>query len=77
MARPHHVMQPAEGAAMAIQLDAMIRVLTPLAKEAQRAQDQAVIRLVSHLYDAHREARGIEGRTPVAPPGKGVRLGKS
>lgn len=61
---------------MAIQLDAMIRVLTPMARQAQAAQDQAVVRLISHLYDAHREARGIEGRAPVPPPGKGVRLGK-
>lgn len=77
MARPYTVMGSAEGAAMAIQLDAMIAVLAPTAKEAERAQDKAVLRLISHLYDAAREARGIEGRTPVAAPERrGVRLGK-
>jgi len=78
VSRPHHVMQSAEGAAMAIQLDAMIKVMAPVAKQAERAQDKAVLRLLSHLYDAHREARGIEGRSFVeAPERKGVRLGKS
>lgn len=71
-----HIMNSAQGAAVRIQLEAMISALQPFDRPAVEADDGPVVRLLCRLYDAAREARTIEDRTAPVPLYKGVTLGK-
>lgn len=72
-------MLPEEGAAVRIQLDAMLAVLAEADQEAAEVNDDPVRHLVASLYEARLAAVAIETRAqprPVAQGRKGVRLAK-
>lgn len=74
-----HVMDSAAGAAMRVQLDAMIAVLDPIDRDAADAGDDAATTLIAKLYAAREAASEIEVRPqPVAvvPQYLGVKLTK-
>lgn len=74
--RQQHVMNQSEGAAVRVQLDAMINALQPLDQAAVEGGDTTVSRLIARLYDARLEASAIEKRAPL-PKLKGVVLART
>lgn len=62
-----HVMDSSMGAAMRVQLDAMVNALQPIDQEATDAGDAAVSRLIARLYEAREAASEIEMRPQPAP----------
>lgn len=70
--RPWHVMSPPEGAAIRVQLDAMLAALAPFDQKSVVAHDTPVARLLGSLYTAAQAAGEIERRTYVPEPRKGV-----
>lgn len=71
-----HVMDTSEGAAWRFQLDAMLRVLGPMTRDAADAKDGAALRLIAALREAWEAAEEIELRAPADVAYKGVDLVK-
>lgn len=71
-----HIMNSAQGAAVRIQLDAMIAALQGFDGPAVAADDRPVSRLLCRLYDAAQEAKTIENRSAALPLYRGVSLVK-
>lgn len=69
-----HVMASHEGAAVRVQLDAMINALNEFGDMAEKHGDAQVLVLVATLRDARTMAGHIENRSPER---KGVRLAKA
>lgn len=67
-------MSSAQGAAVRIQLDAMIAALQPFDRPAVEAGDEPVTRLLCRLYAAAQEAKTIEDRSAPVPLYKGVTM---
>lgn len=69
-------LSPFEGAAMRVQLDAMLNVLTHADEEAAKVDDRPVSRLVARLHEARAAAQEIEDRAQSAPAYRGVSLAR-
>lgn len=67
-------MSSAEGAAVRVQLEAMILALDPFTVRAGNVGDPVVLELLHHLHKANDTATRIERRAQSL--GKGVRLAK-
>lgn len=65
-----------EGAAIRVQLDAMIKALTQVDDYAAEVDDKVTLRLIARLHEARAAAREIEDRDPALLLYKGVRLNK-
>lgn len=61
------VMEPAEGSAWRVQLDAAWTVLASLEVDARKHNDHEVLNLIKGLDRARRAARAIEGRQEAGP----------
>ena len=72
-----HVMDAPQGAAMRIQLDAMIAVLLPVDEAAADARDEDVRHLIASLYEARAAAHAVETRAQERKPYLGVKLAKN
>ncbi len=75
-----HAMDQAQGAAIRVQLEALVASLRPHVVLADRFGDQAVVELLASLQAAHAAAHRIERRAPAGATlhttGKGVQLAK-
>lgn len=67
-------LSPFEGAAMRVQLDAMLNVLVHADEEAAKLDDNPVRHLVASLHEARAAAQEIEDRGQTTPSYRGVTL---
>lgn len=69
-------LSPFEGAAMRVQLDAMLNVLAHADEEAAKVDDNSVRHLVASLHEARAAAQEIEDRAATPPAYRGVTLAR-